>query len=156
MLVSKCGKIELAATRNALPLLESMPGGGRRRVPATAVQENVSKTTTADGAQNALLRLRLMLRDGAEPAAVSQRTFRASVAEVKCRRMPKARLHKSRFITPALVRGVIVKAPVRRPRTNQGRRESQPARQQPSLAYESLSKLCSHYCSLIVLSPSRC
>eukprot|EP01049_Picozoa_sp_SAG25_P014994 SAG25_NODE_2870_length_1342_cov_1.423170_2_plen_107_part_00 len=54
----------------------------------------------------------------------SQRTFRASVAEAEWRRMPKARLHKSRFITPALVRGVIVKAPVRLPRTNQGRKES--------------------------------
>jgi hypothetical protein len=38
-----CGKMKLAATRNALPLLEEMPGGGRRRVPATAVEENVSR-----------------------------------------------------------------------------------------------------------------
>ena len=44
-----------------------MPGGGRRRVPATAVKENVSKTTTADAARNARLRRRLMLRDEAEP-----------------------------------------------------------------------------------------
>ena len=43
--------------------------------------------------------------------------------------MKGARLHKSRFITPALVRGVIVKAPVRRPRTIQEERApaSQPA-----------------------------
>eukprot|EP01047_Picozoa_sp_COSAG01_P009061 COSAG01_NODE_367_length_18064_cov_23.990315_5_plen_101_part_00 len=34
-------------------------------------KENVSKTTTADGAQNALLRRRLMLRDGAEPGRIS-------------------------------------------------------------------------------------
>jgi hypothetical protein len=47
MLVSICGKMKVAATRNALPLLEEMPGGGRRRVPATAVEENVSKTMTA-------------------------------------------------------------------------------------------------------------
>jgi hypothetical protein len=47
MLVSISGKMKVAATRNALPLLEEMPGGGRQRVPATAVEENVSKSTTA-------------------------------------------------------------------------------------------------------------
>eukprot|EP01047_Picozoa_sp_COSAG01_P006308 COSAG01_NODE_228_length_21104_cov_210.303832_14_plen_175_part_00 len=66
------------------------------------------------------------------------------MTEAEWRGMKGARLHKSRFITPALVRGVIVKAPVRRPRTNQEKRESQPAHRQPSLAYKRLSKLCSH------------
>eukprot|EP01047_Picozoa_sp_COSAG01_P017617 COSAG01_NODE_937_length_12628_cov_12.665257_1_plen_41_part_10 len=36
------------------------------------------------------------------PALFSQRTFRASVTEAEWRGMKGARLHKSRFITPAL------------------------------------------------------
>jgi hypothetical protein len=63
-------------------------------------KENVSKTMTADGERNALLRRRLMLRDEAEPAAggCCSRNLRSPVS-----RPPNAQSSRGRQIRRAKV-----------------------------------------------------